>query len=245
MSKNSVHYLQTEAVDEGKLKVNVENVVGNLPVEDAEVTVSYTGEAGKPIEELMTNSSGQTQSIELSTPPLDYSMEPSEQQPYAEYTLHIEARGYSPVDITGVQVFATQTALQQVKLVPQASDVTPIDNIVIPANTLFGVFPPKIPEAEIKPIPESGEIVLSRVVIPQYMVVHDGAPTDRTAQDYYVTYKDYIKNVASSEVYSTWPDATLRSNILAIMSFSLNRVYTEWYVAHLQSLVISRVLQPS
>jgi len=59
--------------------------------------------------------------------------------------------------------------------------------------------------------------------------VHDGAPTDSTAKNYYVRYRDYIKNVASSEVYSTWPDATLRANILAIMSFTLNRVYTEWY----------------
>ena len=54
-------------------------------------------------------------------------------------------------------------------------------------------------------------------------------PTDSTALDYYVRYKDYIKNVASSEIYSTWPRQTLEANILAIMSFTLNRVYTEWY----------------
>ena len=50
-----------------------------------------------------------------------------------------------------------------------------------------------------------------------------------TATDYYVRYKDYIKNVASSEIYATWPAATIRANVLAIMSFTLNRVYTEWY----------------
>lgn len=66
-------------------------------------------------------------------------------------------------------------------------------------------------------------------MVPEYVVVHDGPPNDTTARDYYVRYKDYIKNVASSEIYSTWPDATLRANILAIMSFTLNRVYTEWY----------------
>ena len=60
-------------------------------------------------------------------------------------------------------------------------------------------------------------------------MVHDGPPTDRSASDYYVSYKDYIKNVASSEIYATWPDAAIRANILAIMSFTLNRVYTEWY----------------
>lgn len=47
--------------------------------------------------------------------------------------------------------------------------------------------------------------------------------------NYYVRYKDYIKNVASSEIYATWPDATIRANVLAIMSFTLNRIYTEFY----------------
>ena len=61
------------------------------------------------------------------------------------------------------------------------------------------------------------------------MVVHDGAPTDSTAQNYYIRYRDYVKNVASSEIYATWPRETIKANVLAIMSFTLNRVYTEWY----------------
>ena len=100
---------------------------------------------------------------------------------------------------------------------------------VIPAHTLYGDYPPKIAEDEIKPTNESGEIVLSRVVVPEYIVVHDGSPRDTTATNYYVKYKDYIKNVASSEIYATWPEDTIRANVLAIMSFTLNRVYTEWY----------------
>ena len=102
------------------------------------------------------------------------------------------------------------------------------ENINIPPHTLYYEYPPKIPEDEIKDVGEPGEIVLSRVVIPEYVVVHDGVPSSN-AKDYYVTYKDYIKNVASSEIYATWPEATLEANILAIMSFTLNRVYTEWY----------------
>ena len=100
---------------------------------------------------------------------------------------------------------------------------------VIPAHTLFGNYPPKIPEAEIKPVNETGEIVLSRVVVPEYVVVHDGSPRDTTALNYYDRYKDYIKNVASSEIYATWPVEAIKANVLAIMSFTLNRVYTEWY----------------
>lgn len=58
------------------------------------------------------------------------------------------------------------------------------------------------------------------------MMRHHRIPT---AANYYVRYKDYIKNVASSEIYATWPDATIRANVLAIMSFTLNRIYTEFY----------------
>ena len=105
----------------------------------------------------------------------------------------------------------------------------PVDVLTIGPHTLFGIYPPKIAESEIKPLDESGEIVLSRVVVPEYIVVHDGSVTDTTASNYYVKYKDYIKNVAACEIYSTWPRSTIEANVLAIMSFTLNRVYTEWY----------------
>lgn len=85
----------------------------------------------------------------------------------------------------------------------EPSEQGPFQDIVIPDHTLYGNYPEKIPEAEIKPMNETGEIVLSRVVVPEYVVVHDGAPSDSTAQNYFVRYKDYIKNVASSEIYAT------------------------------------------
>ena len=229
MSRQNIRYLQNDTPDEGGLQINVETPSGRLPIENARVAVSYTGEPESTIEEVKTNSSGQTERLELRTPPLEYSMEPSEQQPYAEYTIQVTANGFIPVNVSGIQVLSGETSVQRVRLVPEESDINPVSNIVIPANTLFGNFPSKIPEDEIKPIEETGEIVLSRVVVPEYVVVHDGAPSDTTARDYYVTYKDYIKNVASSEIYATWPDATLRANILAILSFTLNRVFTEWY----------------
>lgn len=229
MSRQNIRYLQNDTPDEGGLQINVETPSGRLPIENARVAVSYTGEPESTIEEVKTNSSGQTERLELRTPPLEYSMEPSEQQPYAEYTIQVTANGFIPVNVSGIQVLPGETSVQRVRLVPEESDINPVSNIVIPANTLFGNFPSKIPEDEIKPIEETGEIVLSRVVVPEYVVVHDGAPSDTTARDYYVTYKDYIKNVASSEIYATWPDATLRANILAILSFTLNRVFTEWY----------------
>ncbi len=212
----------------GNLAIEVTEAQQRRPIPDARLTLSYTGDPGSTIEVLETDESGQSTIADLNAPPLEYSMEPGAPQPYAQYTLQVTAEGYQPMDITGVEVFADETAIQQIRLDPVGGGNQP-ENIVIPSNTLFGDYPPKIAEAEIKPIVESGEIVLSRVVIPEYVVVHDGAPADATARNYYVTYTDYIKNVASSEIYATWPDATLRANILAIMSFTLNRVYTEWY----------------
>lgn len=64
--------------------------------------------------------------------------------------------------------------------------------------------------------------------IPQYITVHTG-PADQWAENVTVTFPDYIKNVASSEIYPTWNEQALRANILAQISFALNRVYTEYY----------------
>ncbi len=70
---------------------------------------------------------------------------------------------------------------------------------------------------------------MATVRIPDYITVHLGAPDDTTAPNVRVPFIDYIKNVASSEIYPTWPETALRANILAQISFALNRVYTEWY----------------
>ena len=64
--------------------------------------------------------------------------------------------------------------------------------------------------------------------IPQYITVHLGPPSSN-AQNVTVTFPDYIKNVASSEIYPTWPENAIRANIYAQISFALNRFYTEWY----------------
>lgn len=221
--------VQPNAVDKGVLRIRVNASSDGRPVQNAKISISYTGNPNQTLEEVQTNESGNSEDVTLSTPPLEYSMEPSEQQPYSEYTINVEAEGYRPINISGIELLAEETALQNVELEAEDAPGDPIDNIVIPAHTLYGEYPPKIPEEEIKTVNDTGEIVLSRVVIPEYVIVHDGTPSDSTASNYYVRYRDYIKNVASSEIYATWPDATIRANVLAIMSFTLNRVYTEWY----------------
>lgn len=220
---------RNDQIDRGRLKVTVSSSRVARPIPNATIEISYTGDPESVIETIETNENGQTESVELAAPPREYSMSPSENQPYAEYTVRVSAPEYEPVTVSGAQILADTQGIQSVEMVPVETAQTNIDTVVIGPHTLWGNYPPKIAEAEIKPVNETGEIVLSRVVIPEYIIVHDGSIGDKTAKDYYVRFKDYIKNVAACEVYSTWPRATLEANILAIQSFTLNRVYTEWY----------------
>lgn len=229
MPENSLRMMQTDNTQLGRLQINVTSSLGLIPIEDATITISYTGIPDVTIERITTDSSGQSQTIELPAPPLEYSVEPTERMPYSEYNIQVEASGYETVNVSGTEILPDVTALQPITMTPLAGVAAPEETIVIPEHTLYGDYPPKIPEAEIKPMDESGEIVLSRVVIPEFVVVHDGVPQDSSAPNYYVRYRDYIKNVVSSEIYATWEENAIYANALAIMSFTLNRVYTEWY----------------
>ena len=229
MSK-SIYTAQTQNLSfSGNLSINVTSALGFIPIKDATITISLTSNPDTVVETLTTDNSGQTQSVSLPAPNISYSKDPTNEiQPYAEYNIAVSAPGYKDAYISGTEILADVTAIQPISLNP-LEETRPEEPIVIPDHTLYGEYPPKIPEDEIKPMDESGEIVLSRVVIPEYVIVHDGVPQDPTAQNYYVRYTDYIKNVVSSEIYATWPESTIYANTLAIMSFTLNRVYTEWY----------------
>ncbi len=228
-SYGSLRTCEASGSEPGYLQVDVVNAENNFPIQNATVSITYEG-ADRPEEVVETNNSGQTEAISVKAPPVSLSLTPqSEQRPYAEYTVTVTAPGFETATVQGTEVLAGVTAIQPVRLIPLAEEEGSREEITIPEHTLYGTYPPKIAEEEIKPANESGEIVLSRVVVPQTIVVHDGVPTDATAKDYYVPYRDYIKNVASSEIYATWPQATIVANVLAIMSFTLNRVYTEWY----------------
>lgn len=208
--------------DTGSLRVDVTDQ-DERPIDGATAEISITGEPESTLESIQTDSNGQTESVELPAPPFEYTENPGVTQPYSEYSIIVRAPGFAPVSINGIDIFSSRRSIQDVRLT-EASQV-----VTIGPNTLFGNYPPKIPEASIKPITSTGEIVLDRVVVPGTVVVHDGVPTDPTASNYYVSFPDYIKNVACSEIYPTWPEATITANVIAIVSFTLNRVYTEWY----------------
>lgn len=213
----------------GQLIVEVTSAIGLIPIQNAIVRIAYTTDPEEILEELRTDENGQTIRLTLPAPPLALSLEPQEVRPYAEYNITVFADGYETTRVEASELLANELSVQSIEMNPIEEPNLVSDDVVIEPHTLYYEYPPKIPEEEIKPIDESGEIVLSRVVIPEYIIVHDGNPNDNSAPNYYVRYKDYIKNVASSEIYATWPEAAIYANILCIMSFTLNRVYTEWY----------------
>lgn len=214
---------------QGLLQVDVVSDVNNFPITDAKVSIADKNTPDKILEELTTDRAGQTEAVFLTAPPRDLSLFPQDTCPYAEYTIRINAPGYEPLVISGSEILAESSSRQPARMIPLSDNDKTVEELQIPEHTLYGSYPPKIAENEIKPIHESGEIVLSRVVVPQTVIVHDGVPQNNSAKNYYVPYRDYIKNVASSEIYATWPEASIVANVLAIMSFTLNRVYTEWY----------------
>lgn len=218
----SLYKILQNMPDTGSLRVDVTDQDGR-PIDGATAEISITGEPETTLESIQTDSNGQTESVELPAPPFEYTENPGVTQPYSEYSIIVRAPGFAPVSINGIDIFSSRRSIQDVRLT-EASQV-----VTIGPNTLFGNYPPKIQEASIKPITPTGEIVLDRVVVPGTVVVHDGVPTDTTASNYYVSFPDYIKNVACSEIYPTWPEATITANVIAIVSFTLNRVYTEWY----------------
>lgn len=219
--------------EKGRLKVQC--FVGDtyIPVDGSRaLLVPSAGQTGESREvNLVTNSSGESQTIELDAPPLEYSQEPSQPTPYSLYDLQVEREGFQVLVINGIQIFPGQTAIQQCRLVENSNRRGfRADVINISPNTLNGNFPAKIPEEVDKPLPPpTGGVVLPKPVVPEFITVHAGTPSNNSAPNYKVLYKDYIKNVASCEIYSTWPESTIRANIYAIISFTLNRIYTEWY----------------
>ncbi len=217
----------TQSPKIGRLQVDALFAPGQ-PAAGALVQVTPTNDRQNILDEAVADSSGQTPLFSLSAPPVQNSMNPGE-KPYDEFDVMVSLDGYEPALVEGVQILPETTSYLGVSLSPSSSGGGS-DLVTLAPHVLWGEYPPKILETPVKPLPPSmGFVVLPEPVIPEYVVVHAGKPSDSGAADYWVPYKDYIKNVASSEIYATWPEETIKANVLAINSFTLNRIYTEWY----------------
>ena len=153
--------------NKGYFQAFVTSSVSGRPVENASIEITYPDFSNSAIDNLTTASTGTTPVITLRTPPLQYSMTPLSNQPYSVYNVLVRARGYEEVEISGTEVLPGETSIQNIELIPiDESEPESAEVFVIPPHTLYAEYPPKIPEDEIKETNESGEVVLSRVVIP-------------------------------------------------------------------------------
>lgn len=151
----------------GYFRANVTSIIASRPVAGARVQITDENNPGEIIEEVETDISGQTEPIELPTPPLEYSMEPVAGQPYSVYNIKVSAPCFETVEVSGAEILPGQTAVQNVSMIPLEEGIGESEELyVIPPHTLYGTYPPKIAESEIKDTQETGNIVLSRVVIP-------------------------------------------------------------------------------
>lgn len=227
-------------MQDGYLSISVINASNNRPIQNALVNVYGMNDqqesTGIVLENLRTDESGQVRNLTLDAPNIEYSLQPSDVKPYSEYIVEVIAQGFETVQIRGTQILPAVEALQNVPIgspstTNRKSRKRQTETVYdIAAHTLWGNYPPKIPESSLKPLSApTGFVVLDEPVVPEFIVVHDGLPEDTSAENYWVPFREYIKNVASSEIYSTWPDQTIYANVIAIISFTLNRVFTEWY----------------
>lgn len=207
----------------GYLIIQARTAHSALPLSGVQIRIMDDQE--KSIYELTTDESGETERISLETLDRSLSLDPDYSgTPYVSYNVLAIADGFNSVHIVGIPILDEETAIQPIEFVPmrelqRTPTVTEI-RIGAPAVSMAGN---RYQEGSV-----TESRVLRQVVIPNPITVHLAAP-GIAASNVQVSFPEYVKNVASSEIYPTWPDAALRANIYAIITFALNRIYTEWY----------------
>lgn len=213
----------------GSLIVELSAAQQAVPIANASVHV-FSIQTGYD-QTFITDQFGKTEEIRLLAPDRALSLDENyEGVPYATVDVEISLQGFVTQLTRNVQIFALQQALLQVDLMPKERSGLPDELIEIPTHSLLRENCRGLGPAE-QPVDDSfGTFVLAYPIIPQYITVHLGRPTSN-AENVTVSFKNYIKNVASSEIYPTWPEECLRANIYCQISLALNRIYTEWYIA--------------
>lgn len=189
------------------------------------VQVKILGEQGEILYDLVTDENGETRKVPLET--LDKSFSQNQYYtgvPYRSYDVQAQKEGFDRIYVAQIPIYEGETAVLPLMLVPMEQRQTR------PGQARIFVGKPAVAMREPRS-QEGGEAdprIMRQVVIPNPITVHLGAPGSY-ASNVQVSFPDYVKNVASSEIYPTWPEASLRANIYAIITFALNRVFTEWY----------------
>ena len=207
----------------GTLRIQTFAARQSAPMEGVTVTVQGDGFTLHRI----TDVTGSAADIPIEAPACTLSLdEDNTIRPYAVVSLTAAKSGYRTVRIEGIQIFAGQITLAQPAMIPVTEEGKDIPDapIVIPPHPLFAGSG----GSGAQPVENCVPRVLDKVIIPKNITVHLGKPA-ASARNVTVSFRDYIANVASSEVYPTWPEQALRANIHCQISLALNRIYTEWY----------------
>jgi len=226
----------------GKLILQVRNDVDSLPLQNAHVTLFNPD--GSPMFETYTDANGNTEPLELEAPDMKFTLDESYKKPaYSEWNIEVRKDGFITSHINHVEIIDTQTSILPVHLHPlvdmpgaakdETTDIAPMLPVLPPEaqqtpyqeDNMRQAVPANFAPANPYEVPDPPR----EVFIPEFITVHLGAPTNASAPNVRVRFSDYVKNVASSEIYATWPKNSLIANIHAIVTFALNRIYTEWY----------------
>lgn len=202
-----------------------------LPVSEATVTLSKTS-SGEVVftDTVDTDISGRTTAILVPTVDRALSLDPDYTGiPYETYDVQVEVFGYVGARVSGIQAFDEIESVVPIELLPNRTGGYdgPVQDFLVPTHQLVAG---SCCEQQDRPEDgESGPWILNAPIIPRTITVHLGRPNNTSAQNYRLSFTEYIKNVCCSEIYPTWPESALRANIYCQISLALNRVYTEWY----------------
>lgn len=213
----------------GYLRIQARIANDAVPLSDVQIRV--LDNQARKIYDLTTDESGEAPTVSLETVDASLSLDPNYVgTPYVAYNVLARASGFRTVYIEGLAIYDGEIAVLPLTMIPtqdyQRSDDATTITLEKPAVASAEPRNQQGPDIQSDVQPR----VLRQVVIPNFITVHLGSPSS-SASNVQVPFPDYIKNVASSEIYPTWPDASLRANIYAIITFAINRIFTEWYRA--------------
>lgn len=209
----------------GYLKIQARTAHDAIPLSNVQIRVR--DDQGNSVYRLTTDANGETQTVSLETVDKSYSQNPTfSGTSYVTYNVAAQIPGFHSLSVTNIPIFDGETAVLPLTLVP----MTELQRS--PTQTEISIGKPAVamPETRNQIGTTAEPHVLRQVMIPNPITVHLGTPNS-SAGNVQVSFPDYVKNVASSEIYPTWPAAALTANIYAIITFALNRIYTEWYTS--------------
>ncbi len=207
----------------GYLTIQARTAHDAIPL--AGVRIGILDDEGRSVYELTTDENGEAPLVSLETVDRELSLDPYYGgKAYIGYDVFAQTAGFHSIHVTEIPIYEGETAVLPLMFVPLSEGQRSTETTEI----VVGKPAVSMREARYQEAPVDEPRVLRQVIIPNPITVHLGRPT-AYASNVQVSFPDYVKNVASSEIYPTWPDASLRANIYAIITFALNRVFTEWY----------------